>query len=89
MLIYLIAGEPSGDLLGARLMRAIRRRRPDARFAGIGGTAMAAEGCASLFPMSDLSRDGIPGGSAAATPTETPHPARPPTTSRRGAPTWS
>ncbi len=55
MLIYLIAGEPSGDQLGARLMRAIRRRHPDVIFAGIGGAAMAAEGCASLFPMTDLS----------------------------------
>jgi lipid-A-disaccharide synthase len=55
LLIYLIAGEQSGDQLGARLMRAIRRRRPDATFAGIGGAAMTAEGCASLFPMSDLS----------------------------------
>ena len=59
MLIYLIAGEPSGDQLGARLMRAIRRRRPDATFAGIGGAAMAAEGCASLFPMSELSLMGL------------------------------
>jgi lipid-A-disaccharide synthase len=58
-LIYLIAGEQSGDQLGARLMRAIRRRRPDATFAGIGGTAMAAEGCVSLFPMSDLSLMGF------------------------------
>jgi lipid-A-disaccharide synthase len=58
-LIYLIAGEQSGDQLGARLMRAILRRRPDARFAGIGGTAMAARGCASLFPMSDLSLMGF------------------------------
>ena len=55
LLIYLIAGEPSGDQLGARLMRAIRRRRPDVAFAGVGGAAMAAEGCKSLFPMSDLS----------------------------------
>lgn len=59
MLIYLIAGEPSGDQLGARLMRAIRRRRPDVTFAGIGGAAMAAEGSASLFPMSDLSIMGL------------------------------
>jgi lipid-A-disaccharide synthase len=58
-LIYLIAGEQSGDQLGARLMRAILRRRPDATFTGIGGTAMAAEGCASLFPMSDLSLMGF------------------------------
>jgi lipid-A-disaccharide synthase len=59
LLIYLIAGEQSGDQLGARLMRAIRRRRPDATFAGVGGAAMAAEGCASLFPMSDLSLMGF------------------------------
>jgi lipid-A-disaccharide synthase len=54
-LIYLIAGEQSGDLLGSRLMRAIARRCPAANFAGIGGSAMAEAGCASLFPMSDLS----------------------------------
>ena len=59
MLIYLIAGEQSGDHLGARLMRAILRRRPDATFAGIGGAAMSAEGCPSLFPMSDLSLMGF------------------------------
>ncbi len=59
MLIYLIAGEQSGDHLGARLMRAILHRRPDATFTGIGGTAMAATGCASLFPMSDLSLMGF------------------------------
>jgi lipid-A-disaccharide synthase len=58
-LIYLIAGEQSGDQLGARLMRAIIRRRPAATFTGIGGAAMAAEGCASLFPMSDLSLMGF------------------------------
>lgn len=58
-LIYLIAGEQSGDQLGARLMRAILRRCPDATFAGIGGTAMAEQGCASLFPMSDLSLMGF------------------------------
>jgi lipid-A-disaccharide synthase len=50
-LIYLIAGEQSGDMLGARLMRAILRRQPNARFTGIGGTAMADTGCASLFAM--------------------------------------
>ena len=58
-LIYLIAGEQSGDEIGARLMRAIRARQPDARFAGIGGTAMAAEGFVTLFPMRDLARIGV------------------------------
>jgi lipid-A-disaccharide synthase len=59
LLIYLIAGEQSGDALGARLMQAILRRRPDTTFTGIGGTAMAEAGCASLFPMSDLSLMGL------------------------------
>ncbi len=59
MLIYLIAGEQSGDAIGARLMQAILRRRPDATFTGIGGAAMADAGCASLFPMSDLSLMGL------------------------------
>ncbi|HTW71931.1 MAG TPA: lipid-A-disaccharide synthase, partial [Acetobacteraceae bacterium] len=58
-LIYLIAGEASGDAIGARLMRAIAARRPDASFAGIGGGAMAAEGLASLFPMRELALMGL------------------------------
>jgi lipid-A-disaccharide synthase len=57
-LIYLIAGEPSGDLLGGRLMRALRRRA-DVAFSGIGGEAMAAEGLVSLFPMRELSLMGL------------------------------
>ena len=58
-LIYLIAGEASGDVLGARLMRAIAARRADATFAGIGGEAMAAQDLASLFPISDLALMGL------------------------------
>lgn len=58
-LIYLIAGESSGDAIGARLMRAIAARRPDATFAGIGGNAMAEQGLASLFPMRDLALMGL------------------------------
>ncbi len=54
-LIYLIAGEASGDALGAGLIRSLRARRPDIRFAGIGGEAMQREGLRSLFPYSDLS----------------------------------
>lgn len=57
--IYLIAGETSGDVLGGRLMRAIRSRLPGARFVGIGGPEMQAQGITSLFPMSDLSLMGI------------------------------
>jgi lipid-A-disaccharide synthase len=58
-LVYLIAGEPSGDALGGRLMAALRARRPDLRFAGIGGPMMAEQGLDSLFPMRDLALMGL------------------------------
>ena len=58
-LIYLIAGEQSGDALGARLMHAIKAQRPDATFAGIGGNAMAAQGLNSLFPIRALALMGL------------------------------
>lgn len=54
-LIYLIAGEASGDALGAGLMRSLRAAQPGIRFAGIGGEAMQREDLRSLFPCSDLS----------------------------------
>lgn len=54
-LVFLVAGEPSGDLLGARLMAALRRLTGGrVRFAGVGGEAMAGEGLRSLFPLDDL-----------------------------------
>jgi lipid-A-disaccharide synthase len=56
---FVIAGEPSGDLLGAALMAGLRRLVPDVRFAGVGGPAMAARGLDSLFPMSDLTLMGL------------------------------
>ena len=58
-LIYLIAGEASGDAIGARLIQAIAQRRPDTVFAGIGGEAMAAQGLISLFPIRDLALMGL------------------------------
>jgi lipid-A-disaccharide synthase len=53
-LVYLLAGEHSGDALGARLMAALKAARPDIRFAGVGGPRMQAEGLSSLFLMQDL-----------------------------------
>ena len=57
--IYLVAGETSGDVLGARLVTALKRMRPDLRFAGVGGARMAEAGLHSLFPMSDLNVMGL------------------------------
>lgn len=57
--IYIIAGEPSGDFLGARLMRALKAKTPDLKFFGIGGERMEAEGLASLFPYHELSLMGF------------------------------
>lgn len=59
-LIFLIAGEPSGDALGARLMAALRSLTGGAvRFAGIGGERMAAEGLQTLVPQSELALFGV------------------------------
>jgi lipid-A-disaccharide synthase len=57
--LHVVAGEASGDILGARLIAAVRRARPDLRVSGIGGPAMAAEGVASPFPISDLALMGF------------------------------
>jgi lipid-A-disaccharide synthase len=58
--IFLIAGEPSGDILGGRLMAAIKRTSPDpVEFVGVGGARMVSEGLDSLFPLSELSVMGV------------------------------
>lgn len=60
MLIYVIAGEPSGDLLGGRLMAALTcETQGSVHFAGIGGRSMTEQGMTSLFPMSDLTVMGL------------------------------
>jgi lipid-A-disaccharide synthase len=58
-LIYIVAGEASGDALGARLVAALRARRPDLAFAGIGGARLAEAGMDSLFPMHELALMGL------------------------------
>jgi lipid-A-disaccharide synthase len=58
--VWLLAGEASGDVLGGRLITALRARRPDLVFCGVGGPRMAEAGLADpLFPMSDLAVMGL------------------------------
>lgn len=58
--LFLVAGEASGDELGAKLMAALRQASPrPVTFAGVGGAAMIAAGLSSLFPMSDIAVMGI------------------------------
>ena len=52
--IALVAGEASGDILGAGLITELRRRFPDAEFAGIGGDGMRAAGMDTWFDANEL-----------------------------------
>lgn len=58
--VFLVAGEPSGDALGGRLMSALHQALGGSVvFAGVGGDAMAAQGLRSLFPMGELAVMGL------------------------------
>lgn len=57
--IGIVAGEPSGDRLGAGLIEELRRRHPGIEVEGIGGPLLQAAGCRNLFPMERLSVMGL------------------------------
>ncbi|MEL6702317.1 MAG: lipid-A-disaccharide synthase, partial [Pseudomonadota bacterium] len=59
MKIFLTAGEPSGDTLGAALIDGLRSEVPDVELRGVAGPRMQAAGMESLFPMRELSVMGI------------------------------
>jgi lipid-A-disaccharide synthase len=59
MRVFISAGEPSGDLHGANLIRALKQRQPDVEIIGFGGDRMAAAGCRLVYPLCDLAVVGI------------------------------
>jgi len=56
--LFILAGEPSGDRIGADLVRRLRTQRP-VTLVGVGGDALSGEGLHSIYPMSDLSVMGL------------------------------
>lgn len=59
LLVALVAGEASGDILGAGLMQSLKACHPHVEFIGVGGPRMEAEGLVSAFPMERLSVMGL------------------------------
>lgn len=58
VVIGIVAGEASGDLLGSHLMAALKEARPEVQFVGIGGPRMKSVGMEVLFPMEKLAVNG-------------------------------
>ena len=54
-LVYIIVGEPSGDILASRMMSAMRKLNPEVNFTGMGGETMIKQGFKSLFNIADIS----------------------------------
>ena len=59
--IGVVAGEPSGDSLGAGLINAVKRVYPDAEFIGVGGPKMSKAGCDTLYDMDRIGLMGLEG----------------------------
>ncbi len=59
MKLFIIAGESSGDWIGAEILKGLREKDPQLKIAGVGGDLMMGQGLRSLFPMTDLSLMGI------------------------------
>lgn len=59
LIIYIIAGEPSGDFIGSKLIQQIKLLTPDAKIVGIGGELMKKEGINTLFDIKHISIMGL------------------------------
>ena len=61
MRLFVSAGEPSGDLHGANLLRSLQALRPGIDYYGFGGERMAAAGCRLLYPLVEHAVMGVVG----------------------------